>query len=307
MTELPPSPSQDNAARPGIDRVRQPREVEALVRGTDTSDGAGVRLTRVLSQSLQRRLDPFLMLDAFGSDDPNDYIAGFPDHPHRGFETITYMIAGRMLHRDSAGHEGLLETGGVQWMMAGSGVTHSEIPQQTEGLMKGFQLWLNLPGADKMSAPWYRDFKASELPRFSTAEGVHVTVIAGTSHGVSGAMQRPVTEPLYLDLQLPAHAAFEQVIPPGHNAFVFVYEGRVSIAGTEVPSGHMGLLANDSDADGIQIDSQEDSRALLIAGQPLNESIAQYGPFVMNTEAEIHQAFRDYQAGLFSGAIAQAK
>ena len=173
------------------DAVRHPRRVERLVVGQATSDGAGVKLTRVLSQPLQRRLDPFLMLDAFGSDKADDYIAGFPDHPHRGFETVTYMIAGRMLHRDSAGHEGLLENGGVQWMTAGRGVIHSEIPQQEEGVMEGFQLWLNLPAQDKMSAPWYRDFAAGELPRFTTDDGVEVTVIAGERHGVKAVHHRP--------------------------------------------------------------------------------------------------------------------
>jgi redox-sensitive bicupin YhaK (pirin superfamily) len=163
----------------------------------------------VLTQPLQRRLDPFLMLDAFGSDNPDDYIAGFPDHPHRGFETVTYMIAGRMRHRDSAGHEGLLENGGVQWMTAGRGVIHSEIPQQEAGVMEGFQLWLNLPASEKMSAPWYRDFAAAELPRFVTAAGVDVTVIAGASHGVTGAVTREATAPLYLDLHLPAGARFD--------------------------------------------------------------------------------------------------
>ena len=212
----------------GSELIHQPRTVERLVVGKATSDGAGVKLTRVLTQSLQRRLDPFLMLDAFGSDNPDDYIAGFPDHPHRGFETITYMIAGRMRHRDSAGHEGLLENGGVQWMTAGRGVIHSEIPQQEEGVMEGFQLWLNLPARDKMSAPWYRDFAAAELPRFVTDAGVAVTVIAGESHGVAGAVTREATAPLYLDLHLPAGARFAQSLPAEHNAFVYVYRGEVA-------------------------------------------------------------------------------
>ena len=188
--------------------LHTPRQVERLIAGQATSDGAGVKLTRVLTQDLQRRLDPFLMLDAFGSDNPDDYIAGFPDHPHRGFETVTYMIAGRMRHRDSAGHEGLLEGGGVQWMTAGRGVIHSEIPQQSDGVMEGFQLWLNLPARDKMSAPWYRDFKAQELPRFVTAQGVTVIVIAGQSQGVSGAVTRAASAPLFLDLHLPAGTLF---------------------------------------------------------------------------------------------------
>jgi redox-sensitive bicupin YhaK (pirin superfamily) len=277
--------------------VLHPRRVERLVQGVATSDGAGVKLTRVLTHELQLRLDPFLMLDAFGSDQPDDYIAGFPDHPHRGFETVTYMIAGRMLHRDSAGHEGLLENGGVQWMTAGRGVIHSEIPQQEAGVMEGFQLWLNLPGRDKMCTPWYRDFKNAELPQFRTEAGVQVTVIAGTSHGVSGAVTRDATAPLYLDLHLPAGARFEQTLPAGHNAFVYVYRGQVQIDGQAVPVQRMAILANDSDRDGVVIESDPDSRVLLIAGQPLKEPIAQYGPFVMNTQQEIYQAISDYRAG----------
>ena len=277
--------------------VLRPRHVERLVVGQATSDGAGVKLTRVLSQPLQRRLDPFLMLDAFGSDKADDYIAGFPDHPHRGFETVTYMIAGRMLHRDSAGHEGLLENGGVQWMTAGRGVIHSEIPQQEEGVMEGFQLWLNLPARDKMAAPWYRDFAATELPRFTTDAGVEATVIAGESHGVTGAVTREATAPLYLDLHLPAGASFSQPLPAGHNAFVYVYRGALKVGAETVPVRNMAILANDADSDGVTIEATTDTRALLIAGRPLGEPIAQYGPFVMNTEQEIYQAVADYRAG----------
>jgi len=284
------------SARPA-ETVTRARSVERLVTGQATSDGAGVKLTRVLTQPLQRRLDPFLMLDAFGSDRADDYIAGFPDHPHRGFETVTYMIAGRMRHRDSAGHEGLLENGGVQWMTAGRGVIHSEIPQQEEGLMEGFQLWLNLPARDKLCAPWYRDFTADELPRFVTEEGVEVTVIAGESHGVTGAVTRESTAPLYLDLQLPAGASFTQTLPAGHNAFVYVYRGELTLGDTPVPPRRMAILANDADSDGVRMVAGADTRALLIAGRPLNEPIAQYGPFVMNTEQEIYQAVADYRAG----------
>lgn len=284
-------------------RVQYPRQVEHLIQGVEASDGAGVRLTRLLSQTLQRRLDPFLMMDAFGSDNPDDYIAGFPDHPHRGFETITYMIAGRMLHRDSAGNEGLLETGGVQWMVAGRGVIHSEIPQQEHGLMKGFQLWLNLPAIDKMCAPWYRDFSADELPVFTSEEGVQVRVIAGRSHGVQGAVERPVTEPLYLDLHVPAGACFQQDIPETHNAFIHVYEGALNVGSTRVAPGGLAILANSPHTDGVVLKAEQDSRVLLIAGRPLNEPIIQYGPFVMNSENEIQQAFHDYRAGLFGGAI----
>ena len=279
--------------------ITQSRTVEQLVVGHATSDGAGVKLTRVLTQSLQHRLDPFLMLDAFGSDAPDDYIAGFPDHPHRGFETVTYMIAGRMRHRDNTGHEGLLESGGMQWITAGRGVIHSEIPQQREGRMEGFQLWLNLPGKDKMCAPWYRDFAAADLPGFITDSGVGVTVIAGESHGITGAMTRQVTEPLYLDLYLPAGTRFTQRLAADHNAFVYVYRGEITIAGQSVPSQRMAILNNGSD--GVLIEAHDEARALLIAGRPLGEPIAQYGPFVMNTEQEIYQALKDYREGRLSG------
>lgn len=277
--------------------VRQSRGVERLVVGSPTSDGAGVKLTRVLTQPLQRRLDPFLMLDAFASDNPDDYIGGFPDHPHRGFETVTYMIAGRMQHRDSAGHQGLLENGGVQWMTAGRGVIHSEIPQQQAGVMEGFQLWLNLPARDKMSEPWYRDFAAAELPHFETDGGVAVTVIAGASHGVAGAVTREATAPLYLDLHLPAGTRFAQPLPAGHNAFVYVYRGEVRIGGETLPAQRMAILANEAEADGVVIEAAGAAKALLIAGQPLNEAIAQYGPFVMNTDQEIYQALNDFRDG----------
>jgi len=282
--------------------VAKPRLVERVIAGQPTSDGAGVKLTRVLSQPLQRRLDPFLMLDAFGTDNPDDYIAGFPDHPHRGFETVTYMIAGQMRHRDSAGHEGLLSDGGVQWMTAGHGVIHSELPEQKDGRMEGFQLWLNLPAKDKLRAPWYRDIQRAEIPEFTTGEGVKVRVIAGHSHGVEGAMQREVTEPFYLDLEMPAGASFTQALPPLHNAFVYVYRGGVRIGDTQVPVQRMAILANGDGADGVVLTAAAASRVLLIAGKPLDEPIAQYGPFVMNTEAEIQQAVRDYQAGKFATA-----
>ncbi len=282
--------------------LRQPRSVEQLVAGQPTQDGAGVRLTRVLhGPMMQRRLDPFLMLDAFGSDRPDDYIAGFPDHPHRGFETVTYMIAGRMRHRDSAGHEGLLTNGGVQWMTAGRGVIHSELPEQEEGVMEGFQLWLNLPARDKMCAPWYQDFQAEQIPVWR-GPGVQVQVIAGRCGSgpgaVDGAMQREATAPLYLDIHLDAGACFEQPLPATHNAFVYVYRGELSIGERAVPVQRMALLANTPDSDGVRLQAGDaPTRALLIAGRPLGEPIAQYGPFVMNSEAELRQAFRDYQSG----------
>ncbi|MDN3546381.1 pirin family protein [Kinneretia asaccharophila] len=283
--------------------LSQPRAVERLVAGQATRDGAGVKLTRVLTQNLQRRLDPFLMLDAFGSDQADDYIAGFPDHPHRGFETVTYMLEGRMRHRDSAGHEGLLGNGGVQWMTAGRGVIHSELPEQEEGRMEGFQLWLNLPARDKMREPWYRDIQSQEIPEFRTEAGVNVRVIAGQSHGVVGAVQREHTEPLYLDIHLPAGARFEQALPEAHNAFVYVYRGALRFeSGCTVPQQRMAIFANQVGSDGVRLQAgDEPTRVILIAGQPLGEPIAQYGPFVMNNEAELVQAVRDFQAGRFAG------
>lgn len=277
--------------------LQRSRRIEALVAGYATSDGAGVRLTRLLTQKLQRRLDPFLMLDAFGSDDAEDYIAGFPDHPHRGFETITYMLDGRMRHRDSAGHEGVLGPGGVQWMTAGRGVIHSEIPEQTAGRMEGFQLWLNLPAADKMCVPWYRDFAAAELPAYRTAAGAAVTVIAGTSRDVQGAVSRPQTQPLYLDIALPAGVAFEERLAAELNAFIVVYRGAVTVADEMVTALQLGVLDTDPAADGVRLLAREDSRLLLVAGKPLQEPIVQHGPFVMNDEQEIYQAISDYRQG----------
>ena len=279
--------------------IRRSRGVETIVTGMPTSDGAGVRLTRVLTQNLQRRLDPFLMLDAFRSDDPDDYIAGFPAHPHRGFETVTYMIAGRMRHRDSTGGEGLLENGAVQWMSAARGVIHSEMPEQQDGLMEGFQLWLNLPAADKMKPASYRDIPAAGIPEAVTAGGVTVRVIAGHSHGIAGAVERPVTEPLYLDLHLPAGSRFDQRIAPDHNAFIYVYRGELSVGdeGEGLASQRMAILANDPQADGVTLQADQDARVLLIAGKPLGEPIVQHGPFVMNSREEIEQAIADYQTG----------
>ena len=289
-------------------RVTTPRAVERLVQGQATSDGAGVKLVRVLTHDLQKRLDPFLMLDAFGTDNPGDYIGGFPDHPHRGFETVTYMLQGRMRHRDSAGNVGLLVPGSVQWMTAGRGVIHSEMPEQEDGAMEGFQLWLNLPGKNKMMAPWYRDIASDEIPEWQ-AEGVTARVIAGATHGVAGAVQREHTEPLYLDLHLAPGARFEQPLPATHNVFSYVYRGSLVAAGTEVRRGRMAIFANPRpdfsvgaaaapQPDGVVLQAgAEGARAILIAGRPLREPIAQYGPFVMNTQQEIFQAVEDFRAG----------
>jgi len=280
--------------------IKQSRTVEQLIEGIATSDGAGVKLTRVLTGKLQRRLDPFLMLDAFGSDNPDDYIAGFPDHPHRGFETITYMLAGRMRHRDSAGHEGLLQNGGVQWMTAGRGVIHSELPEQEEGVMEGFQLWLNLPAQSKMAAPWYQDFQSESIPEYVTETGVTVRVIAGASNGVTGVVTRQVTEPIYLDVHLPVGTSFSTTLPASHNAFIYVYRGSAAVGESLVNSQRMGILSNNDGADSVSILAEGDTRLILVAGKPLNEAIVQYGPFVMNTQQEINQALDDFRQGRFA-------
>ena len=278
-----------------FEAVKASRQIERIVSGVETSDGAGVRLTRLMGQELQKRLDPFLMLDNFGSDNPDDYIAGFPDHPHRGFETITYMLAGRMRHRDSAGHEGLLESGGVQWMTAGRGVIHSEIPEQQDGLMEGFQLWLNLPSHKKMIPPWYRDIPGGEIPSYVAPGGVAVRVIAGRSNGVSGAVFREDTEPLYLDIDLPGESAFHAILPATHNAFVCVYRGEIEIGGKRLGGKRMAVLSGEGD--GVILKAGGPARAILVAGRPLNEPIVQYGPFVMNTREEIYQALSDFREG----------
>jgi hypothetical protein len=275
----------------------QSRTIDRLVEGVATSDGAGVSLTRVLTGKLQSRLDPFLLLDAFGSDDPDDYIAGFPDHPHRGFETVTYMLSGRMRHRDSAGHEGLLENGGVQWMTAGRGVIHSEIPEQEHGVMEGFQLWINLPAQRKLAEPWYRDFPSESIPEYVTDENVTVRVIAGSSNGVAGAVNRETTEPLYLDIHMPAGVSFSTAVPATHNAFIYVYRGAVDVGGVRVDTQRMGILSNTPEADGVTLAATQEARLILVAGKPLNEPIVQYGPFVMNTQEEIHQALDDFRNG----------
>jgi quercetin 2,3-dioxygenase len=278
-------------------RVLHPRSVERLVQGQATSDGAGVKLVRVLTPDLQRRLDPFLMLDAFGTDNPGDYIGGFPDHPHRGFETVTYMLEGRMRHRDSAGNEGLLVPGSVQWMTAGRGVIHSEMPEQADGRMEGFQLWLNLPGREKMREPWYRDIASADIPEWH-GDGVTARVIAGHTHGVEALVQRDATQPYYVDLHLEPGARFEQPLPDSHNAFAYVYRGELTASDTLVRQRRMAIFANTAGSDGVVLTAGADgARAILLAGRPLKEPIAQYGPFVMNSNAEIFQAVEDFRAG----------
>ena len=283
------------------------RGVERVVRGQPTSDGDGVKLTRVLTQPLQQRLDPFLMLDAFGSDAAADYVGGFPDHPHRGFETVTIMLEGRMRHRDSVGNVGLLEPGSVQWMTAGRGIIHSEMPEQEDGRMAGFQLWVNLAAKDKLQAPAYRDIAPGAVPSLTTPEGVAVRVIAGASKGVAGAVTRPTTEPIVLDITIPAGKAFEAELPAGHNAFAFVFVGAVDVGDatlSRVEVERMAVLDNEVGASGVRFAAPADlgapARVLLVAGRPLGEPIAQYGPFVMNTSAELQRAVSDFQRGVLA-------
>jgi hypothetical protein len=266
--------------------------------GMPASDGAGVKLNRIIGQPALPDLDPFLLLDAFGSDDPQAYVAGFPSHPHRGFETVTYMLAGRMRHRDNAGNEGLLGPGSVQWMTAGRGIVHSEMPEQDHGLMQGFQLWVNLPAKDKMTAPRYQDIPADSVPAADLGGGVTARVLAGEIAGVRGPVDPGATQPIFLDVALPAGAEATIPLPAGHNAFVYVYVGEASVGDPAegLPSGRIGVL---SPGEAVTLASGDGARLILVAGKPLGEPVAKYGPFVMNTEAELRQAVEDFRAGRF--------
>jgi redox-sensitive bicupin YhaK (pirin superfamily) len=273
------------------------RPIARRLRGQPTSDGAGVSLTRVIGSAQLPALDPFLMLDEFGSDRPGDYIAGFPSHPHRGFETVTYMLDGRMRHKDNHGNEGLLTPGSVQWMTAGRGIVHSEMPEQEEGMMRGFQLWVNLPAKDKMGAPAYQEFAPDRIPVAQPGAGVSARVIAGRIGDVEGPVRQPATDPSYFDLSLDAGASFEHSLPPGHNVFAYVYEGEV--ASGEASAGKGDLLVFGA-GDAVRFEGRAPkTRLILVAGRPINEPVARYGPFVMNTQAEIMQAVQDFQAGRF--------
>lgn len=280
------------------------RRVTRVVRGMATSDGAGVDLTRVIGTPELPMIDPFLMLDVFRSDDPDSYIAGFPPHPHRGFETVTYILDGRMRHKDNAGHEGVIEPGGVQWMTAGRGIVHSEMPEQEDGLLAGFQLWVNLPAAHKMDAPTYQEFPDSVIPAEQRDEGASLKVVAGrTGQGTEGPVSQPLTQPRYFDVTLSGGARFSEDLPAEHNAFVFVFEGEVRLTDMDDRPVTVGVdeLAILSRTDGgVELQAGADgARFLLVSGQPLNEPVARGGPFVMNTEAEIRQAFADYSSGNF--------
>ncbi|MEH6649865.1 MAG: pirin family protein [Motiliproteus sp.] len=275
------------------------RELSFTTSGQRASDGDGVKLTRVIGSPELNILDPFLLLDAFESDQPEDYIGGFPSHPHRGFETVTYLLAGRMRHKDSAGHEGVIEPGGVQWMTAGKGIVHSEMPEQENGLLMGFQLWVNLPRSAKMSQPAYQEFPASQTAVEQWDSGTQIRVIAGrTRQGTEGPVKNPHVSPTYMDIQLQAGDHFEQHLPVDHNAFLYVVDGKVEIGDGNSRVGPR-TLAVLTEGDRITVRGRETSRFLLVAGQPLNEPVARGGPFVMNTKAEVMQAYSDFQNGQF--------
>jgi len=271
------------------------RRVVAVIRGVPTSDGAGVKLTRVIGQRALPDLDPFLMLDEFGSEKGADYIGGFPDHPHRGFETVTYMLDGRMRHGDNKGHSGLLVSGSVQWMTAGRGLVHSEMPEQEDGLMRGFQLWINLPAKDKMCEPRYQEYAPEKIPVATPTPGVTVKVIAGEVAGVKGPIGGVATDPTYLDIALEKGATFSHRLPAEYNAFAYVFEGAAMVGIKEIEKSQLAVLSQ-GDVFTVTADAQP-TRLILVAGRPLREPIAKYGPFVMNTAEEIHQAIADYQAG----------
>jgi len=277
------------------------RRLLRTIASVPTSDGAGVKLRRSLGRTPALRVDPFLMLDEFASNDPHDYAAGFPSHPHRGFETVTYMLEGHLRHEDHLGNRGDLGPGGVQWMTAGRGIVHSEMPLQREGRMHGFQLWINLPAREKMKPASYRDIDAANIPRVALASGGEVKVIAGElevdGRRTPGAVQGVTTAPLYLDVVLPAGHVFRHPIAAGHHAFVYPYEGTIEIGGAAVRAHEAGVL---SDGDDVEVEAREAARFLLLAARPLAEPVAQYGPFVMNTNEEIEQALADYRDGVLT-------
>ncbi|MGC9403354.1 pirin family protein [Vibrio genomosp. F10] len=290
------------------------RPLTRVFKGIKTSDGDGVKLTRIIGTNELNMLDPFLLLDCFESDQASDYIGGFPTHPHRGFETVTYLHHGNMRHKDSAGHEGVIRSGGVQWMTAGKGILHSEMPEQDHGLLKGFQLWVNLPQTAKMVEPDYQEFLPEHTPLEQRSDGVSVRVISGeTDHGTKGPVNNTYTSPLFLDVTVPQGGHFEQQIPAGHNAFIYVVEGSVSVkehaenqasrepgrddAAQVINKKYIGIFG---EGEQVFIEAHQNAQFLLLAGQPLNEPVARSGPFVMNTREELMQAYQDYNNGLFT-------
>jgi redox-sensitive bicupin YhaK (pirin superfamily) len=279
--------------------AEKPTKTRSIVRrvaGMATEDGAGVKLNRLVGQSALQTVDPILMLDTFRSDNPKDYIAGFPEHPHRGFETVSYMIKGSIAHQDNHGGKGIVTDGGVQWMTAGRGVAHSEMPTQTDGAMFGFQLWINLPAAEKMRDPWYADIPAEAIPNFASGDAT-VKLIAGVWDGHKGPGPERTTQPFFADVTLSANASANIPVPAGHEGFVYVFDGELRVDGQSVRNGEIGVL---SEGGALQATASAlGARFLVIAGKPLREPIAKYGPFVMNTPDEIRAAISDYQNGKF--------
>lgn len=285
------------------------RTLKQIIPALATSDGGGVKLRRSLGQSQALRLDPFLMLDEFSSENADDYLAGFPDHPHRGFETVTYMLDGHMLHQDHLGNQGDLKSGGAQWMTAGRGIIHSEMPQQESGRMRGFQLWVNLPAREKMKPASYRDIQPEDIPLLNLANSGQVKVLAGTAtlegQTITGPIQGISTQPLFLDVRLPAGGTFMHPVVADHHAFVYVYEGNALIGAQNdlrpLAAQTAGILST-----GDQLELQAGDKAtafLLLAAPPLREPVVQYGPFVMNTREEIEQAMADYKNGQLVSAV----
>jgi len=275
------------------------RELQSLSSGIPATDGDGVKMTRVIGTPELNMLDPFLLLDAFETDQANEYIGGFPDHPHRGFETVTYLLAGRMRHKDNAGHEGVIEAGGVQWMTAGKGIIHSEMPEQKDGLLQGFQLWINLPAKDKMQTPAYQEFPAKEIAVERQANGAEVRVIAGsTNNGIRGPVINRYVNPIYMDISLPENQVFKQTVNADDNAFIFVLDGELSVGNAlqKIARRQIGILDK---GEQVVVSANKQSRFLLAVARPLNEPVARGGPFVMNTKAEIIQAFEDFQNNRF--------
>ena len=288
--------------------TQRPRGIDRIYPALPASDGAGVRLKRSIGTPGLDHLDPFLMLDQFDTENADDYIAGFPEHPHRGFETVTYMIAGLMRHEDNTGAGGVLRPGGVQWMTPGRGIVHSEMPEQQDGQMKGFQLWVNLPARDKMTPPRYQNIEPEDVPEITRDDGVTVRVIAGAFDGVDGAVVGIAVDPVYLDVTLPAGVSVSFPVPADHAGFIYPFEGAVEIPAEDgsdpvlVADSHLGVLG---DGDVLTVCGAADAAAadggrfILVAGHPINEPISRYGPFVMNTREEIVQAVHDFQAGKF--------
>jgi len=275
------------------------RKIQQIIPAIAASDGAGVKLMRSLGSADHLRLDPFLMLDAFSSENPDDYVAGFPAHPHRGFETVTYLLDGHMLHEDHLGNKGNLKSGAVQWMTAGRGIIHSEMPQQENGRMRGFQLWINLPAKEKMKPAGYRDIQPNEIPNVALADGT-LKIVAGTYEGTHGPIEGGSTDPLYWDVEMKPHGKFEAKLPEEHNAYLYPFEGSVEVADRVLKTHQGGVLGS---GEGLEVKAGADgARFLVLAAKPIREPVVQYGPFVMNTRAEIEQAIRDYQSGKLTKA-----